>query len=150
MTSPPSFSPLKEAGWSYYYEHTRARTSSHVLQRDSVLGCGVASACQADRLGLTAWSEGCRRGEKGTDFRTLQTTKTNSLPGREPPSAQNHQRCSRHVRLCHTGKEANPAPVDQPARMSRRQHRTVKMAASHVSALQDSKLHTQLCQVMDR
>lgn len=67
-------------------EHTRARTSSHVLQRDSVLGCGVASACQADRLSLTAWSEGCRRGEEGTDFRTLQTTKTNSLPGREPPS----------------------------------------------------------------
>lgn len=122
---------------------TRARTSSHLLHRDSVLWCGVTSACQADRLALTAWSEYCRRAEKRTDLRTLQTTKTNSLPGREPHSTQNHQCSFRHVMLCHAGGGAKPAPVAQTARMSRGQRRTwsiIKMAASHVNAFQDSKL----------
>lgn len=89
------------------------RASSHVLQGDSVLWCRVASACQADRLALTAWSERRRRGEKRTDFRTLQTTTTNSLPSRKQHSTQDHRRCFQACDAVSHWRWSNAAPVAQ-------------------------------------
>lgn len=89
------------------HAHTDRHTSSHIP--DSVLWCRVASAHQADRPALTAWSERCRQGRKKHRFYNAPNHNNKQPTGHEQCSTQDHQPCFWPFWCCVTDGWATPA-----------------------------------------